>query len=264
MIDRNRPAVIVLAGWLRETREARGISLRTLAKRVGIHPSTLSSIERGYQLAEIADVAHIVGSLGVHRKNRRRLEELVSQASSLDLVGYSRREEQFLRAAYGERATHIVEWAPSIIPEALQTPDYARSLERVGLTNEAANVERQMIRSSRQLALTSDTRRRFTFYIGETATRPDVCDAHTFDSQESHIDSLAQQGNVTVRRVSAAACPPGLIEPFTLYLCRSSAIAVAVPHHQNTVFVTTEAGLDNYLRTFRSLVLRASATPPLT
>jgi uncharacterized protein DUF5753 len=63
-----------------------------------------------------------------------------------------------------------------------------------------------------------------------------------------------------VRLVPAADCPPGLVEPFTLYEHRSGAFAVAVRHHQGAVFLTNEVTVANYKKTAQSLQRLTTAT----
>lgn len=254
----HRPAVIALAGWLRETREQHGVSLRRLAGLAEMSPSALSGMELGRRPSESAAVAHLLGILGVRRNVREHLVDLARRSDCCDLIDHNRREDSFLRVAYEERATRVLEWSPSLIPEMLQTFDYAHALQEASPIASDGDDERQVTRTLRQGAVSYETGTQFTFLVGETATRPDFCTENVLHAQVGHVAAVAQRATVTVHSVPVTACPPGLVEPFTLYLCGKEAIAVAIQHHQSTVFLTSEAGLANYAKTARSLQRLAS------
>jgi transcriptional regulator with XRE-family HTH domain len=182
-----RPAVIALAGGLREARTRRGIGLRRLADMVDLHPAVLSSFELGQRTPPDTTVAHILGVLRSPNATREQLIELAHRAQDRDFIDHTGRDEDLVRTTYERRSTHVTEWSPSLIPEALQTSDYAHALRDTGLLDiDAADVG-CLIRTARQLAFPDETGPRYTFLIGEAATRPDAC---TPDVLRGQLDEL--------------------------------------------------------------------------
>jgi transcriptional regulator with XRE-family HTH domain len=248
-----RPAVIALASGLREARTRRGIALRRLADMADLHPGVLSSYELGQRTPPDTTVAHILGVLREPHAVRDQLIELVRRAHDRDFIDHTGNDEDLLRTAYEQRSTGVTEWSPSLIPEALQTADYARALRTAGLVATDAIDERCLIRTARQLTLPDQTGPQFTFLIGESATCPVTCTSDVLDRQLDELRIWTRRPRIAVRVVPTIDCPPGLVEPFTLYEHGAGAFAVAVRHHQGAVYLTHETALTNYRNTARSL-----------
>ncbi|WP_410637760.1 helix-turn-helix domain-containing protein [Amycolatopsis sp. lyj-346] len=249
-----RPAVIALAGGLREARNDRGIGLRRLAAMVDIHPSVLSSFELGHRTPQDTTVAHILGVLRAPQHVREHLIDLARRTHDHDLIDHTGHAENYLRTAFEQRSTHVTEWSPTLIPETLQTAEYARALQDTGLLNpEAADVS-CLLRTARQLALSDQPGPLHTFLIGEAATRPDACTPDVLRDQLDQLRTWTRKPRIAVRIVPAADCPPGLVEPFTLY----EHLAVALRHHGSAVYSTHQATLTTYEKTARALHRRAT------
>jgi transcriptional regulator with XRE-family HTH domain len=241
-----RPAVIALAGGLREARNERGIGLRRLADMVDIHPSVLSSFELGHRAPQDTIVAHILGVLRAPHNVREHLIDLARRSHDRDLIDRTGRAENYLHTAFEQRSTRVTEWSPTLIPEVLQTAEYARALRDTGLLDpEAADVG-CLLRTARQLALSDEPGAPHTFLIGEVATNSDFC---TADVLRDQLRTWKRKPRVAMRLVPAADCPPGLIEPFTLY----ERLAVALRHHHGAVYSTHQAVLTTYEKAARAL-----------
>ena len=255
-----RPAVIALAGGLREARNDRGIGLRRLADMIGIYPAVLSSFELGHRAPQDTIVAHILGVLRAPQHVREHLIDLARRSHDHDLIDRTGRAENYLRTAFEQRATRVTEWAPTLIPEALQTAEYAQALRDTGLLDPEAADAGCLLRAARQLALTDEPGPPHTFLIGEAATRPDACTPDVLRDQIDQLCTWTGNPRIAVRIVPAADCPPGLVEPFTLYEHRADAIAVAVAlsHHHGAVYSTHQAALTTYQKAARSLKRHAT------
>ncbi|MGW5742395.1 helix-turn-helix domain-containing protein [Amycolatopsis sp. NPDC003861] len=254
-----RPAVIALAGGLREARNARGFGLRRLADMVDLHPSALSSFELGQRVPEDTIVAHILGVLGSPQNVREHLIDLARRSHDRDLVDRGGHAQQYLRTAFEQRAIRVTEWSPSLIPEALQTAEYARALRDTGLLASEAAKAGCLLRTARQLTLSGKSGPLYMFLIGEAATRPDACPPDVLHDQLDQLRTWATRPRVAVRLVPTADCPPGLIEPFTLYERRAGALAVALRHHQGSgVYSTHQAALTTYKKVAQALQHRVT------
>ncbi|RSM35065.1 XRE family transcriptional regulator [Amycolatopsis balhimycina DSM 5908] len=253
-----RPAVIALAGGLREARTQRGLGLRQLADMIGVSPQLLSAYELGHRSAPETTVAHILGVLRSPNPVREQLISLARRAHEHDFIDHAGRSEDLLRAAYEQRSTHVFEWSPSLIPEALQTVGYASALQETGLLDIDACDMRSLARTVQQLTLSNKTGPRYTFLIGEAATHPDACLPGEVRDQSDAVAAMTRHPRVSVRLVPVKDCPPGLVEPFTLYEDRAGAFAVAVRHHQGAVFLTHGVALAIYKKTAQLLRRRAA------
>lgn len=254
-----RPAVIALAGGLREARTQRGIGLRRLAAMVDLHYAALSSFELAQRTPPGTTVARILGVLRSPTEVCDQLIDLADRAHDRDFVDHTGHNDHLLRTAYEQRSTRVTEWSPSLIPEALQTAEYARALRDTGLlAPEAADVG-CLLRTARQLALPDKTGPQYTFLIGEAATRPDACTPDVLRDQLDQLHTWTRRPRITVRIVPAASCPPGLVEPFTLYERRAGALAVALRrHHGAAVYSTHQAALTTYEQTAQALQRHAA------
>ncbi|MEU4517947.1 Scr1 family TA system antitoxin-like transcriptional regulator [Amycolatopsis sp. NPDC024027] len=249
-----RPAVIALAGGLREARTQRGIGLRRLAAMVDLHHAVLSSFELGQRAPQDTIVAHILGVLRAPQSVREHLIDLARRSHDRDLIDRTGRAENYLRIAFEQRSTRATEWSPTLIPETLQTAEYARALRDTGLlAPEAADVG-CLLRTARQLALSDQPGPLHTFLIGEAATRPDACTPDVLRDQLDQLRAWTRRPRIAVRLVPTASCPPGLVEPFTLYERRAGALAVALRHHHGVaVYSTHQAALTTYEKAAQAL-----------
>ncbi len=249
-----RPAVIALAGGLREARNERGIGLRRLADMIGIYPAVLSSFELGQRAPQDTIVAHILGVLRAPQDVREHLIDLARRSRDRDLIDRTGRAENYLHTAFEQRSARVTEWAPTLIPETLQTAEYARALRETGLLAPEAADAGCLLRTARQLALSNKPGALHTFLIGEAATRPDACTPNVLRDQFDQLRTWTRRPRIAVRFVPAADCPPGLVEPFTLYEHRAGALAVALRHHHGVaVYSTHQAALTTYEKAARAL-----------
>src|SRR5213595_3057924 len=70
----------MLGGALKDAREERGVSLRSVAGELGIDPGLLSRIENGKRVPKESEVARILTHLGV---NGERYDEIVAMLSGV-------------------------------------------------------------------------------------------------------------------------------------------------------------------------------------
>ncbi|ADJ41840.1 XRE family transcriptional regulator [Amycolatopsis mediterranei S699] len=254
-----RPAVIALAGGLREARNERGIGLRRLAAMVDLHHAVLSSFELGQRAPQDTIVAHILGVLRTPQDVRDHLIDLARRSHDRDLIDRTGRAENYLRTAFEQRSSRVTEWSPSLIPDVLQTAEYAGALRDTGLLAPEVTDVGCLLRTACQLALSDKPGPLYTFLIGEAATRPDACTPDVLRDQLDQLRTWTRRPRVAVRLVPAADCPPGLVGPFTFYEHRAGALAVALRHHHGgAAYSTDQAVLTTYKETVRALQRRAT------
>ncbi|GAB3136414.1 Scr1 family TA system antitoxin-like transcriptional regulator [Amycolatopsis stemonae] len=257
----SRPALIALADGLRDARTRRGVGLRRLADMINLHPGVLSSFELGKRIPPDTTVAHILGVLRSPTAVCDQLVDLARRAHERDFIDHAGRAEDLLRTTYEQRSTHVFEWSPTLIPEALQTVEYARALRDTGLVEPTFDTARRSLaRTVQELTSPTGTEPRRTYLIGEAATRSDFGSADEFRAQLDAVVALTRHPRMSVRLVPAVECPPGLVERFTLYENRAGAFTVAVPHHRGAVFITHEDTVTAYRKTAKALQRHATDT----
>lgn len=111
------PALLALGAGLRDARERRDISLRELARVLGIHPANLSTWELGTAGPNPATVARILGCLQAKGAEHKQLTALADHANRVDQTTSSLID---LLGAYQQLSSRIIEWAPFRVPDLLQ------------------------------------------------------------------------------------------------------------------------------------------------
>lgn len=111
------PALLALGAGLRDASERRDISLRELARVLGIHPANLSTWELGTAGPNPATVARILGCLQAKGAEHKQLTALADHANRVDQTTSSLID---LLGAYQQLSSRIIEWAPFRVPDLLQ------------------------------------------------------------------------------------------------------------------------------------------------
>ena len=244
------PATIAVSSSLRDARARRGIGLRRLAYKIGVYPATLSAWELGTKVAPETAVAWILGFLQVKPTEYERVMALAPHAGDANLVDQTDPQLGHLLWTYEQLSSRVVEWAPSCIPDLLQTRAYAeRVLDKAVVRDDRRDME-LLNRRVRQQAL-SDGYRRYMFLIGEQAL-------HNLDTQQiENLRAAAQPPHVTVRIVPSAEAALRSVGAFTLFEDRSDPIAVVLRHHHCNAYLTDRKLLSHYHDTAKTLLRRA-------
>jgi transcriptional regulator with XRE-family HTH domain len=167
---------VVLSGLARELqdiRNQRGLTLEAVCDQFKWQQSKLSRMENGLQCISGVDLGSLFAAYGVTGHERGTL---IRMAERQDDPGYweidasPALESKTLQRL--ERSTKgIVDVAAWVIPELVQTADYARAfMTSVGVPAEhmAARVDARL---ARQLILTKDKAPKLDLIVGETALR---------------------------------------------------------------------------------------------
>ncbi|UOZ05692.1 Scr1 family TA system antitoxin-like transcriptional regulator [Amycolatopsis sp. WQ 127309] len=247
------PATVAVSSSLRDARKRRGIGLRRLADKIGVHPATLSAWELGIKVAPVTSVAWILGYLRVESAEYDRVMALAPHAGDANLVDQSDPQLGHLLWTYEQISSRVVEWAPSCIPELLQTRAYAeRVLDKAVMPDDRRDMD-LLSRQVRQQAL-NDGSRHHVFLITEQALHG-MDDLHK--EQIGHLRVVAQLKHVTVRFMLSTETALKSIGAFTLFEDRSDPIAVLLRHHHCNTYLTDRTMLSRYHGTARALLRRA-------
>jgi transcriptional regulator with XRE-family HTH domain len=246
------PALIAIAAGLRTARAQRGISTRKLGRMTSTTASALSDFEHGKRRPESTKVAYILGMLQAPAATYDQLVDLADRVDDLDLLDPTGRDETLLRTELEQLSTHVFEWSPALFPTTLRSAAYTRALQETGLL--ATDITpRGFVAAPTQEDTATGWEPLHTILIGEAATRPDVCPPDVLHDQIEEMTAVTNLLHIPVRLVPASACPPGLVEPFTLYENYAGPFAVSVQHHPGTVYSTNPATVARYNKILTTL-----------
>jgi transcriptional regulator with XRE-family HTH domain len=257
-----------------ESREPIGIVLARLRRRAGLTGSQLglrarmsqakiSRIETGSITPDPADVRDLATALRADKHEVQRLVDLAERAHEqmTDWRPSSPMLSPDQRLAKLETEARIIrDFQPALIPELLQTSDYARAAylhlpqsdmsEMAALTAASERIRRQKI--------LADPAREFRFVLSEMVLRGSMFSPEEMLAQIQRIRRLAETDNVTISIVadeSPTTLPP--LHGFTILDDASVMVTVF-----NTVLASRGGGdVTLYRRLFDSLEASADADP---
>ncbi|MFJ9811313.1 Scr1 family TA system antitoxin-like transcriptional regulator [Streptomyces sp. NPDC101158] len=177
---------------LKERREAAGLSQNDLGARVFVSGAYIGLFEQGVRKPQ-PDVAKRIDEVlqtgGIFERTWRKL---------IDRSPYA---EYFHQVAELEGvATKICEFAPTVIPGLLQTPEYARAVTIAAnpFATDAYVEEKVISRIDRAAVLKDATRPEYWVVLHENAVRTPVGGAGAMGAQLDHILRLMRQRWVLV------------------------------------------------------------------
>ncbi|WP_410644600.1 Scr1 family TA system antitoxin-like transcriptional regulator [Amycolatopsis sp. lyj-346] len=236
------PALLALSASLRGARTAEGLGLRRLAHKLGVSAQALSLWETGKRAPAIEDVAHVLGFLRVSpaeysrvMRLRRQLEEPIS-IETLDAGSASQRR------TLEELAVRTFEWAPYVVPEPFQTPEYiqATAQDAAGPDDLDQAIFEHQVRQLDQ-GWTADR----TVLVGAAALAPAIEPQLQALRAAAHLPGLAIK--IVPRTVAKT------IEAFTIYEGLGNVLTVALRHQDNIIFVSEPDAVQGYRSTFKAL-----------
>ncbi|MFD7659810.1 helix-turn-helix domain-containing protein [Actinosynnema sp. NPDC059797] len=241
------PKAKELGAELRTLRKNSAITLEQASVAIGLSKQVLSRLETGKRNIAPEEVA---GLLGLYDVTGPRREQLLTAARTLDDPGWwelnapGLTPESALLADYEDRASHITDWSPLLVPGLLQTPDYARAFmldDGVAPTEVEARLAARLRRQER---LCRDDVR-YTALIGEPAL---IGNDDVHHDQLQSLVAVAERPNVTIRVVPVRSMPRlGRVEAFMM-LDVPPALVVHVEMARSGVFLEEESLTTPYLR----------------
>jgi transcriptional regulator with XRE-family HTH domain len=259
------PRARALSGALRKAREDAGVSVREVARRLGISHSVVSYWETSKRVPRIEDVASYLTAIGVTGDEREAILTLGRDADAQNwlTVGIPGISQQLNGTMECERAASaITDWSPHIVTGLLQTSDYARSIIGGGTlpTNEVE--ARVLVRMGRRDVITRSNPVRLTAFLGEAALHEMIGGPRVMADQLRFVAKLASESEtITVQVVrSYQGWHPGLNGPFVLYDFEGAPSMVLLEHHRTGAFVTEPDDVAGY-KTAVDKMLNLSLSP---
>ncbi|GAA4528985.1 helix-turn-helix domain-containing protein [Amycolatopsis samaneae] len=246
------PPATALGLGLRAHREHRGVTVRGLAADLDLDPATVSMIEHATRRPKLDYVIRVLGYLGVAGTEYRRLVALAEHTEDGYLLEGGPIGYPVLRLEYERTADAITEWSPALVPELLQTPEYARAVLDAGMLTGDEVDEGVMLRLARPDA--DDRGPRYTVLLGEPALHRRYGGTHVLRVQLRHLLTAIDERRASVRIVPReGSWHPSLIAPFTLFEFRKRRPLVTLDHHYVGAYVTEEGPVTRYQESLEHL-----------
>jgi transcriptional regulator with XRE-family HTH domain len=243
------PGLYVLGSALRELRDSRGISLRQQAVKLGFNPSTLSGWEKGARPIDLGQLGWYLGYLQVTSAEYQLMMRLHGQSERTSHIESLAPGEASLQDVYRRYAVHTYEWAPYVVPDLLQTSEYAHAV--LGRTSQPDDVDLEILtRQVRQLD--RDPQHRHTVLLGAAALNHEFVSTEIRDAQLQHTTTLAK-GRMSTQLVPENLSFAGTTEPFVIYETADGIFAVVLRHEHTTAYLSDSDTVRRYLATFYAL-----------
>jgi transcriptional regulator with XRE-family HTH domain len=209
-----------LALELRRLREAARLTCEEVADHLECSASKISRVETGRVSVSPRDVRDMLELYGVPPQQRESLVQLARDSRQKGWWhAYSdTMQPQFVTyVGLESAASEIRIYEVSLIPELLQTEDYARAVIRSGMMNSPPeDVERRVaLRMARQPAITRDDPPKVWAVLDEAALRRRVGGAGLMRLQLEHLLAQAALPNVAVQVIPfGGGAHPAMGRPF--------------------------------------------------
>jgi transcriptional regulator with XRE-family HTH domain len=247
------PKARALGAALRAEREARKLTTRALAERIGRNQGEISRWETGERATKPENVAQILTALGLTGERYDEIMSLAYDTGAPLWVATSLPAQRQQLAAFvdaEQSATDVIEVSPLLIPGLVQTADYMRAImSGGGLLSPDEIVTRVAIRMGRRDALTRAEPVRFTALIGEAAIHQVVGDLSVLVGQLQYLLTVAQWPNVTVRVIPFdSGWHPALEGAFTVFRSENSVPMAHVEVRRTGLFFHEESDVAGYMK----------------
>ncbi len=197
-------------------------------------------------------VAYLLGIIGASEATLNQLIDIADRVDDADFFDPTGRDESVLRDGFEQLSTQVFEWSPTLFPKRLRSAGYSKAIQESGLPNLGTTVG-DLVPVTARVCSADGSEPLYTFLLGEAATRPDAFSPSVLCDQIEEVATASKLLRISVGLVPASFCPPGLVEPFTLYEDDADAFGVAIQHHRGAAFLTSQASVKAYAETAKWL-----------
>ncbi|MEU4344642.1 helix-turn-helix transcriptional regulator [Nocardia sp. NPDC023852] len=209
---------MILGGRMRRLREACGISLEDAGEAIRGSHSKISRLElgrTGFRERDLMDLLDLYGV--IDEDERAEFKQLAKQANT---SGWWHRDTDWLPKWFDtylglEQAAQLIRcYEPRVVPELLQTPDYARALMVLAHPNEdEESIERRVaLRMRRQEILTRPDPPQLWLIVEEAALRRGIGGSQVWLAQLDHVLRATDRPNITVQVLADHVGGPALTD----------------------------------------------------
>lgn len=251
-----------VAAELRRIRETLGLSRGDVGRRLGVSAGKLRRIESGRHGPVFEEVAELLGLYEVPEPQRADLLGVARRSNGSGWWHGSGGRPRHWRtfAAFEAQATHIRCFELLLVPELLQTREYARLVvEATGFGASPVELDERVAgRMERQAVLRRADPPEVAVIIGEDALGPSLGPAGVLRRQFWHLLAMAERPNVTVRVITrSAGAHPGLQGGFIALGLRQEPDVVFVPTQVSAHYLARQTDLELYQRIWDGIADKA-------
>ncbi|WP_228826519.1 helix-turn-helix domain-containing protein [Nocardia abscessus] len=251
---------------MRRLREARGISLEEAGEAIRGSHSKISRLELGRTGFRERDLVDLLALYGV--TDEAECAEFKRLAKQANTSGWWHRDTDWLPKWFDtylglEHAAQLIRcYEPRVIPELLQTPDYARALFVLAHPHEdEESIERRVaLRMRRQEILTRPDPPQMWLIIEEAALRRRIGGSQVWLAQLEYLLRAAEAPNITVQVLADHVGGPALADgAFTMLRFAETDLPDIVYLQQLTsaLYLDKIADLDVYYAVLNQLLVLA-------
>jgi len=243
-----------VARRLREVRQAKGVALRELARRLNRSPAYVSKIEHGrfnpsssyiHQVSSALDLRQIEthGLLALLTLYQTEHHPLLKTENAL--------AERQLAIEHLEASAGILRiFQMAIVPGLLQTRDYAACI-MASSGHPPLQIEQAVEKRMRRQRILSDKKKQFVFLMTESAARSRIGPNGVLKAQLEHLVKLDERANVALRFLPQNA--KLAIAPTTSFVIHDDAL-VMIDTVSGFVSFRNPDDVRDYLSTFQRLL----------
>lgn len=250
-----------LGARMRELREERGLTLKYIAAYLGVEFSTLARYERAEWPFRREHVIALLDVYGVHDEQQRQaLISLAQDAWRLhqwqhDFGGALLELTAIDHLWLEERAAELKVYATMLVPELLQSRDYAETIIRRthgGASPSLASKVDKLVREHlvRQEVLDDKPPKRLTVLMDERVLHQPVGGRLVLVQQLDHLVRAVTRPHVEVRLVPPVGWHEGVYGSFTLYELERPYPPVALVEHLGGRLLLEAAAAKAYSEAF--------------
>ena len=248
-----------LASRLRELRERAGLSTTQLADDLRCSQSKVSKIENARTRPTVDDVAAWLTAVGAPEEERADLLAATESLHNAALVWGrtvhgGRAGHQHTAARLLADATRVAVFQSAVVPELLQTAEYARGALRLADVPGRRDPARAAVVRVDQQAVLYQQGRTFDFVITEAALRFPAGSPTALAAQYDRILSIASLPEVSVAVLPTGAEPStAQAHPFAIYELPDGRAFVVIETYTRELTLTDPAEVAVYQRVQEAL-----------
>lgn len=203
---KTNPRARVLGTELRQLREAAGLGVRELGRRLGVGHTTVWRYESGVKPPSPEDAASVLTALRVTGAEKERIVKMARHVHDPDWLTSGIpgiREELAALIEFERTATQITDVQVLVFPGMLQTREYMHAVMR---TLPPEKVEtRVAFRLSRREILDKDDGPHLVALIAEAALRERIGGPEVMADQFRYLLKMSKRDNVTIQILPSGA-----------------------------------------------------------
>lgn len=234
---------MTLAAVLRSARNKAGLTQRDVARHMGVVHTTIGRWESGDTAPDTEDVVKLLTFLGI---TGDELENVLAMAGTpADDAGIPQQLAGLLKCE--RTARHITNWEPLVVPEMLQTSDYARAILGAGTLTSTEIDTLVTVRMGRRDIFMQLDAPEAVFLIAEPVVHGRIGGPRVHAEQLRRLLYLGKLDPVTIQLVPMDGdWHPGFAGPFLSYKFAYDRAVVYLAHHRTGIFLVDDSDIAAY------------------